>query len=151
MLRECLHHATLHLIYSCSSTFQCCLLLWWRLCFTSRSSYSCVRHQSAVSLKAPVYLKMPSITDSQGTRGSLECRGGVYVPRPYRPCDHVLSHDLWHLPTVLARSTAAPCAEVTLKAWRSAVYILLLTTLPFIRQLTLVNLSEGHLALLWYL
>lgn len=77
------------------------------VCFTSRSSYICVRHQSAVwggrSLKAAVYLKMLSVTDSQGTRGSPKCRGcvevtGVYVSRPDRLYDHVLSCDLWPLP-----------------------------------------------------
>ncbi len=139
------------------------VLLWMKtVYFTSRSSYSCVRHQSTVwdgrSLKAAVYLKMPSITDSQGTRGSLECRGCVKVVYMFQ--GHTVHVTMfWAMtfdpsPTAAhraARPTAAPCAEVTLKAWRSAVYILLLITLPFFtHQLTLVNLSEGCLALLWY-
>lgn len=59
------------------------VLLWWRLCTSPVDLLTAVWHQSAVwdgrSLKAAVYLKMPSITDSQGTRGSLECRGCVKV------------------------------------------------------------------------
>ncbi len=76
MLRACLHHATLHFSAARFTVMK-------TVYFTSRSSYSGVRHQSAVwdgrSLKAAVYLKMPSITDSQGTRDSLECRGCVKV------------------------------------------------------------------------
>ncbi len=161
MLRACLHHATLHLIYSFSSTFQCCLCYCGEDCVSplDLTAVCSIRSLYGRSLKAAVYLKMPSVTDSQGTRGSLEwmeglCEGGVYVPRPYVRVTMFWAMNFDPSPTAAncaARPTAAPCAEVTLKAWCSAVYILLLTTLPFTRQLTLVNLSKGHLALLWYL
>lgn len=36
--------------------------------------------------------------DSWVTRVQRLCGGGVFAPRLERPCDHVLSHDLWPLP-----------------------------------------------------